>query len=71
MNLDIRSHVIQNFKNVEKNEIKDTINESMAEKDEVILPGFGVFFELLWKHSSDDLKENVLTTIFNAIEKES
>jgi small acid-soluble spore protein I (minor) len=67
MNIDIRNHVISNFKNVDKEEIKETIEESLKEEDDLVLPGFGVFFELLWKNSSLEQQENILFIIEKAI----
>ncbi len=69
MNIDIRSHVISNFKNVSKKEIEETIEESIKEKDDLVLPGFGVFFELLWANSDSKLKQDVLNTIEKEINK--
>lgn len=67
MNISIRKHVISNFKDVSRVEIKESIEESVKEQDELILPGFGVFFELLWKNSDMRLQEEILTTIEKAI----
>ncbi len=67
MDISIRKHVISNFKGVSKDEIKDSIDESVKEKDELILPGFGVFFELLWLNSTPELQNKILNTIKKAI----
>ena len=67
MNINIRKHVISNFKDVSKAEIKESIEESVKEQDELILPGFGVFFELLWMNSDMKLQEEILTTIEKSI----
>jgi len=69
MNISIRKHVISNFKDVSKDEIKESIDESVKEQDELILPGFGVFFELLWMNSDMKLQEEILTTIEKAIKQ--
>ena len=71
MNINIRNHIINNFKDLPKEEIKESIVESLEDKDEIILPGFGVFFELLWKYSNDDIKNEILSILNKAIEKES
>lgn len=63
MDIDIRKHIISNFKDTEVNEIKESIESSIAEKDEVTLPGLGVFFEILWNNSNEELKETILNTI--------
>lgn len=67
MNIDIRSHIINNFKGVKEDEIKASICASVEEKDEITLPGLGVFFELLWENSDENSKEYILNTLNNAL----
>lgn len=71
MNISIRSHVIDNFKKLPKEEIEESIVESLKEQDEIVLPGLGVFFELLWKHANGSIKDEILSILEEAIEKES
>lgn len=66
-NIDIRKHISNNFKNASMEDIEDSINSSISSKDEIILPGLGVFFEVLWEHCSEDKKEYILSTIMNNI----
>ncbi|MGE5456432.1 MAG: small acid-soluble spore protein SspI [Ignavibacteriales bacterium] len=65
MKIDIRQNIINNFKNTNIEEIKDSIVSSISENDEITLPGLGVFFEILWNNSDDNQK----TTIINSIKK--
>lgn len=67
MDIKIRKHICSNFKNSDKMEIKDSIVSSIASKDEVILPGLGVFFELLWQNSDETLQDTILSTIEKAV----
>ena len=69
MNIDIRKSIINNFKNSSKEEICDSINSSIDEKDEITLPGLGVFFEILWQNSDEKEKNYILETIKNKIEE--
>lgn len=71
MNISIRKHILSNFKDVTKQEMEDTIAESINEKDELILPGFGVFFELLWQEADKKMKTKIINSLQNAINKES
>ena len=59
----IREHIISNFKNDSESEIYDAINSSVEDKDEVVLPGLGVFLSLIWKNSDNDLKKKLSTII--------
>ena len=63
MNIDIRQHIKNNFKDSKKDEIKATIIASIEEKDEITLPGVGVFFELLWQNSDESSQEYILNTL--------
>ena len=45
-NIDVRKHIYENFKNSTTDEIKASIESSIDEKDDVTLPGLGVFFEI-------------------------
>lgn len=67
MDTDIRKYIINNFKDSDINELKESIIESIKSNDEVVLPGLGVLFELLWKNES--LQEQILQTIHNEIKK--
>lgn len=51
--MDIREHIISNFKSSTIEEIKESIVEAISEKDEITLPGLGVLFEILWKNFKD------------------
>lgn len=63
MNIDIRSHILNNFKDSDLKEIERSIVDSINDKDEVTLPGLGVFFEVLWSNSSDDEKRIILDNL--------
>lgn len=71
MNISIRKHILSNFKDVPKKEIEDTIIESIGDKEELTLPGFGVFFELLWQEANLEMKEEIISNLERAINKES
>ncbi len=65
MNINIRNYIKNNFKDSNIEEIKDSIISSIAEKDEVTLPGMGVLFEILWENSNEEFQNNILNTIKN------
>lgn len=67
MNLDIRSHIINNFKGDDINVLRDAIEESIKNNDEITLPGMGVFFELVWQKADDDTKEKILTILEDCV----
>lgn len=70
MNLDIRSHIINNFKGDDINTLKDAIEESIKNNDEITLPGMGVFFELVWKKADEDTKKKILDILESCVKKQ-
>lgn len=69
MKIDIRQNIINNFKNDNFKTLKEAIDESVEKKEELTLPGLGVFFELLWKNSDQEFKNNIVETIRKSVRK--
>ena len=67
MNIDIRKNILENFKDAELEDIKESIKEAVKDKDEIVLPGLGVLFEILWKNSDDNQKKEILQNIYEEI----
>lgn len=63
MELSIRDHIINNFKGDDYNTLRNAIEESIAEADEVTLPGMGVFFEIIWNEADEEFKNKLLELI--------
>lgn len=60
MDINIRKSIINNFKNEEIEGIKQSILVSLEKKDEITLPGLGVFFEILWETSNQEEQNHIL-----------
>lgn len=69
MDIDIRRHIINNFKDDDIKTLRNAIEESIKEKDEVALPGMGVFLEVIWQDSSEELKQEMLNIIYKRVKK--
>ncbi len=67
MNIDIRKHIRNNFKDADIKDIEDSIEASIKSQDEVILPGLGVLFEIVWNNCTDQTKDGILSTLINNI----
>lgn len=67
--MNIREHIINNFKGDDYNALKNAIEESIESKDEITLPGLGVFFELIWENADQELKNNLIDIIQKRVEK--
>lgn len=67
MNIDIRKSIHDNFKNATNDEIKASITSALEDKEEITLPGLGVFLEILWENSDEASKEYIISTIKKGI----
>lgn len=63
MNIDIRKSIKENFKNSTNEEIAEAIFSATSDKDEITLPGMGVFFEILWLNSNEKEKNKIISII--------
>lgn len=63
MNINIREHIINNFKNDDVGVLRRAIEESIKEQDEIALPGMGVFLEVIWQDASEELKNEMLSIL--------
>lgn len=59
-NIDIRTYIIENFKNDNLTELQETIEETIEEKLEETLPGLGVFMEIIWNNINNNQKKELL-----------
>lgn len=62
-NIDIRKYIINNFKEDSIEDIEKSITSSIESKSEDPLIGLGVLFELMWNNSSNQIKNNILSSI--------
>lgn len=63
--MSIKNYIINNFKDSDLNELKESIVSSIESDDEVVLPGLGVLFTILWNNSNN--KDELLETILNGL----
>lgn len=67
MNIDIRESILNNFKNTTVDDLRNSIEESVKDREEITLPGLGVLFEIFWDNSSNEEKNNILNIINKSI----
>ena len=67
MNIDIRKNIHDNFLKTDIKEIRDSIEDALESKEELALPGLGVFFEILWMNSSPEERNQIINKIKNGI----
>ncbi len=66
-NIDIRTYIVENFKDDNEEKIKDSIETTIKFRDEDALIGLGVLFELLWNNMTEEEKKTNLTKIRTSI----
>ena len=69
MDMSIREHIINNFKGDDYDTLRNAIEESIKEQDEITLPGMGVFFEIVWKEADTALQNKILELIKQRVER--
>ena len=62
-NIDVREYIKNNCKDSNTEELQKSIEESISSNEDDPLIGLGVLFELLWKNSSSEEKESILSNI--------
>lgn len=62
-NINVREYIINNFKNDSIDDIRESIDSSIASHDEDPLIGLGVLFEIMWNNSNEEEKVFVLNSI--------
>ncbi len=70
MNVNIRDYIKNNFKDSDELEIKQSIIDSIESNDEVVLPGLGVLFEILWNNSSKASQNKFVKTLHEHMQKQ-
>ncbi|ASS92114.1 MAG: small acid-soluble spore protein SspI [Bacillaceae bacterium] len=63
MNFDLRNAVIANISQNSKDELRETIVDAINSKEEKMLPGLGVLFEIIWNHSSQRDQQEMVETL--------
>jgi len=69
MDINIRQHIINNFKGDNYEQLRKAIDESVKAQDEITLPGLGVFFELIWEESDNEMKDQIIMLIKQRVQK--
>jgi small acid-soluble spore protein I (minor) len=69
VNFNIRGAVIHNIHQMNNNELTELIEDSISQGEEKLLPGLGVLFEVIWKHSNPDERQAMVATLHEQVQK--
>lgn len=64
-NISIRKAVIHNIHDMTQEELHDMVVDSIEQKEEKLLPGLGVVFELIWENSDTNIRQQMIQTLHN------
>ncbi|MCQ6266519.1 small acid-soluble spore protein SspI [Fictibacillus sp. WQ 8-8] len=67
MDIDIRKAVLANVSGNNKEQLESTIVDAIQSGEEKMLPGLGVLFEVIWKESDNQKKEEMLSTLSSGL----
>lgn len=70
MNFDIRGAVIHNIHNMNEEELQELVVDSIQQREEKLLPGLGVFFEVIWKNSTEEERQEMIETLRESLSKQ-
>lgn len=66
----IRYYILNNFYQSDFYTLRSSIEESVKEKNDLNLPGLGVFFELIWINTTEEMKNEIIDLLRKEIKKE-
>ncbi|MFB6467913.1 small acid-soluble spore protein SspI [Cytobacillus sp. Hz8] len=63
MNLNLRNAIIHNVSGNTQEQLRETIVDAIQTGEEKMLPGLGVLFEVIWNHSSENERKEMLQVL--------
>ncbi|MCT1903421.1 small acid-soluble spore protein SspI [Oceanobacillus sojae] len=70
MDLNIRKAIYANISNNDQEQLEATIVDAINNGEEKMLPGLGVLFELIWNHSNEEEKKEMITSLESGIQND-
>lgn len=70
MNFPIRGAVIHNIQDMSQEELHQMVQESIERREEKLLPGLGVLFEVIWENCDQKVKDALIHTLHDNIPRD-
>ncbi|CEI83953.1 small, acid-soluble spore protein I [Oceanobacillus oncorhynchi subsp. incaldanensis] len=70
MDLNIRKAIYANISNNNQEQLEATIVDAINNGEEKMLPGLGVLFELIWNHSDESKKQEMISSLEDGIQSD-
>lgn len=71
MDLNLRKAILSNVSNNNTEQLEATIVDALQSGEEKMLPGLGVFFELLWNEANENEKQEMLESLEDSVKQTS
>lgn len=69
MSLNLRQAILSNVNGHNAEQLQATINDALQKGEEKMLPGLGVFFELLWENSDEQEHQEILNVLEQSLQQ--
>ncbi len=68
LDLNLRKAILANVSGNNREQLESTILEAIQSGEEKMLPGLGVLFEVIWQHSDEQEKDEMLETLSSGLQ---
>ncbi|GAA0434908.1 MAG: small acid-soluble spore protein SspI [Bacillota bacterium] len=69
MDLNLRKAILSNISSNDQEQLEATIVDAIQNGEEKMLPGLGVLFELIWKHSDEQDKQEMIEALEQGVKE--
>ncbi|MFC4022591.1 small acid-soluble spore protein SspI [Oceanobacillus longus] len=69
MDLNLRKAIYSNIATNDQDQLEATIVDAIQNGEEKMLPGLGVLFELIWNHSEEQEKQEMIDALEQGVKK--
>ncbi|HLR62656.1 MAG TPA: small acid-soluble spore protein SspI [Lentibacillus sp.] len=69
MDLNLRKAILSNIAENDQEQLEATIADAIQDGEEKMLPGLGVLFELIWKQSDEQDKQDMVEALEQGVKQ--
>ncbi|QKY69626.1 small acid-soluble spore protein SspI [Lentibacillus sp. CBA3610] len=69
MDLNLRKAILSNIAENDQEQLEATITDAIQDGEEKMLPGLGVLFELIWKQSDEQDKQEMIEALEQGVQQ--
>lgn len=71
LDLNLRKAIIHNISSNNQEQLEATIVDAIQNGEEKMLPGLGVLFELIWKQSNEQEKQEMVEALEQGVKQQA